>query len=218
MSARSDSSDALLTVAALLLGIGALLVMVRVAAVPGLVLCVAGAAIYAARRGRPERTVTGPAASGPQDVLRDDAGMPVLGRSAAAPDSFSGAPLNGRPTEPHVVLPAGPAVPVRGVAVHAQVLAPYARAGGDAWVAVTLSTDDEDGLVVRLDGARIGHLGPEAVEDLRPLVRHVAARGLTPVAAATVRGSALTTEVVLHCVRAQHVDDAWLRGLPGSSP
>lgn len=116
-----------------------------------------------------------------------------------------------------VTLPHGGPMKVRQEPDHPEELLAVLRPGVDVWVAVTLHADGDD-MRVDLDGHPVGRLAPIDAESMLPLVRFCASRRLTPVAAATVRGSSLLAQVTLFCLTAQDADELWLRSLGPEVP
>lgn len=128
-------------------------------------------------------------------------------------------PSNYLPTVPHVVLPLGSTIQVTKEELHMDVLSTWAT-GEDVAVSTTLHEVQEararstvDVVEVRLDGRRVGVLSPQQSTTMLPLVRHVAARRLVPVARATVKGNTLKADVVLHVAKTQDIDPTWLQSL-----
>lgn len=142
-----------------------------------------------------------------------------------APDPTMIHPVNGLPSGPHLVLPAGSTIQVTQEDRHMDVLAPFAT-GSDAPVAVTLHAIHEirprsayEAVEVKIDGQRVGVLTRQQSENLLPLVKYIEDRAMVPVARATLKGNQLKADVVLHVVKAQDVDQAWLHSLgPAATP
>jgi len=134
-------------------------------------------------------------------------------------------PENGMPDDAHVVLPIGSKIAVTKESEHMDVLRKFARAGDPVSVAASLHVIKEvrprsviDAVEVRINGERVGILSPVMSDKLLPLVQYVEARGMIPIARAEVTGSQLAAEVVLFVVRADEVDDAWLKSLGPTKP
>lgn len=125
-------------------------------------------------------------------------------------------PANPVPQTPYVVLPTGSTVQVVREEDHLDVLSRW-TSDGDVPVAVTLHTVTEDRarstvqvVEARLDGERVGVLSPAQTANLLALVSFFEARGLVPVARATLRGNQLKADVTLHVVKARDADPRWL--------
>mgnify|MGYP006973659113 CR=1 FL=1 len=114
-------------------------------------------------------------------------------------------PANQLPLAPHVVLPPGARVHVTGVEGHEDVVRPYLPAPEGRPVAATVHACD-DALEVRLDGRRVGELGPAEAADLLPLVRRLVGAGLVPVVRGAVHGDPWELGLVLFLPTAEDLD------------
>jgi hypothetical protein len=133
------------------------------------------------------------------------------------PEGFR-API-GLPDSSYVVLPVGSAIQVTKEEEHLDVLGRYV---GEAErpIAVTLHMISEarprsvvEAVEVRLNGERVGVLTPTNTANLKPLVEYANARGLMPVAKATLHGNRIKADVTLYVAKAHDVDQAWLDSL-----
>ena len=131
-------------------------------------------------------------------------------------------PSNGLPDDAHVVIPTGRSIQVTKEEEHMDILRHYVLRGSGTnnYVAATLRSINEirprssyECVQVEIDGQRVGVLTKGQSDKMLPLVRHIEQRGLVPVVRATVRGTKLQADVVIHCADSQTIDDDWLDGL-----
>jgi hypothetical protein len=131
-------------------------------------------------------------------------------------------PLNAPPTEGWTLLPDGATVQVTKEADHLDVLLDHVPPDGVGQLLVTLhevtagTRTTWQGVEVRLDGERIGELTKATSAKFLAAVQHFDALGLTTVARATIKGSALSAEVTLQAAKAHELTDADLE--PEISP
>lgn len=131
-------------------------------------------------------------------------------------------PLNSPPAEGWTLLPDGTTVQVTKEADHLDVLLDHVPPGGVGQLLVTLheftagTRTTWQGVEVRLDGERIGELTKATSAKFLAAVQHFDAIGLTTVARATIKGSALSAEVTLQAAKAHELADADLE--PEISP
>jgi len=85
------------------------------------------------------------------------------------------------------------------------VVRPYLPAPEGRPVAATVHACD-DALEVRLDGRRVGELGPAEAADLLPLVRRLVGAGLVPVVRGAVHGDPWELGLVLFLPTAEDLD------------
>lgn len=138
--------------------------------------------------------------------------------TVALPDPEGFDPANNLPEVQHVVLPTGSTIQVTKEDEHMDVLIRcLADYGSESSVAATLHSITEirprsavDAIEVRIDGERVGILTPTQTANLKPLVDFLDERGIIPVSKATLKGNALKADVMLHVVKAQDVDEAWI--------
>lgn len=131
-------------------------------------------------------------------------------------------PSNDLPADPYVVIPAGRRIQVTKEDEHMDVLSRYVLRGSgvDNYVAATLRSINEirprssyECVQVELDGQRVGVLTKGQSEKLLPLVRHIEERGKVPVVRATVTGTKLKADVILHTADATTIEDSWIEAL-----
>ncbi|MGP5146636.1 HIRAN domain-containing protein, partial [Corynebacterium variabile] len=131
-------------------------------------------------------------------------------------------PLNDPPVEGWTLLPDGSTVQVTKEADHLDVLLDHVPPSGAGQLLVTLhqftagTRTHWEGIEVRLDGERIGELTKATSAKFLAAVQHFDAIGLTTVARATIKGSALSAEVTLQAAKAHELTDADLE--PAISP
>ncbi len=148
-----------------------------------------------------------------------DSGKPIFKGSVSVtlPVPHLLFPINGEPERPYLLLPYGNVIQVTGEGKHADALKPYLRKAGEAWVYATLQAfSDESGrtpktvVQVQIDGNPVGVLSKASGEHLLPVISYLAAKNVTPVVRALVRGNALKTDVVLQVKKAGELDMEWL--------
>jgi hypothetical protein len=116
------------------------------------------------------------------------------------------------------VLPWGRAVQITGEEHHMDVLRTFALGSDPRHVAATLHVIEEPRrtgdpvrvVEVRLDGEPVGVMSKAISEQTRDLVAYVESCGRVPVARATVKGSDLRADVVVHVARTSEVPQKWL--------
>lgn len=132
-------------------------------------------------------------------------------------------PINNPPAEKWVLLPHGTATQVTKESDHFDVLQAYVPRGGTGLFLVSLHCvprgvkTQKMGIEVRLDGQRIGELTDTSSAKFLPAVEHFDGLGLTTACKATLKGSALSAEVVLHAERAAELNAEMLTN-PRVSP
>jgi collagen type III alpha len=133
-------------------------------------------------------------------------------------------PVNGRPVQPHLLLPDGGAIQISGEEHCMPAIEPLLRAEGEGSVYATLheladanGRPGKDVVEVRLEGQRVGQLTPKMSGELLPAIRHLDELGLVTAAKARLKGNRLKAEVTLYCARAHELPADWPQGLLGGA-
>ncbi len=101
-----------------------------------------------------------------------------------------------------------------------ELIAPYFRSEGECWVYATLHAVEHVtaktgklAIEVRLDGERVGELGPRCSADFLPAVQYLADLRSETAARMVVRGNPLSSDLVLYAARANELPATWPDGL-----
>lgn len=135
-----------------------------------------------------------------RDATREGQVIARVSVSLGAPGRL--APRNDPPHRPYTLLPAGRTLQVSGESEHARALRPYSSPSGKYAVLLTLhpaGADSSTGgdVEVRLDGRPCGRLGRRSSEKIRPVVAHLAARGLITAVCGAVAATDGSVEVTV---------------------
>lgn len=129
-------------------------------------------------------------------------------------------PLNLPPAGSYQALPQGAATVVPLDSDGFDAIAPYFTPEGEGWVYATLhaiepitAKNGRYAIEVRLDGERVGELGPRCSADFLPAVQYLADMRSECAARMAIRGNPLRFELVLHAARACELPATWPDGL-----
>jgi hypothetical protein len=129
-------------------------------------------------------------------------------------------PLNLPPAGSYQPLPHGTATVVPMDRDGFELIVPYFRPEGECWVYATLhaiehvsAKSGKLAVEVRLDGERVGQLGPRCSADFLPAVQYLADLRSETAARMVVRGNPLNSELVLYAARANELPATWPDGL-----
>lgn len=119
------------------------------------------------------------------------------------------------PGEPHVVLPTGSQLEVRGEEAHVDHLVSLLGGAQDAIAVARLVLDGEEPgaaprIGVQIDGEEVGELFPEDAVHLEAVVRACLDRGLLALCRATVYGNSLRADVVLKVAHSEALTPEWI--------
>jgi len=129
-------------------------------------------------------------------------------------------PLNLPPAGNYQSLPHGSATVVPMDHDGFELIAPYIRPEGECWVYATLhavepvtAKNSKLAVEVRLDGERVGQLGPSGSADFLPAIQYLADLRAETAARMIVRGNPLQSELVLYAARSSELPATWPDGL-----